>query len=332
MEWAIDTRLVNLNKPWKISGAEVLAKEIIYVTLKNGEYKGVGEISYGSKENICVEDLKQELERFASDYENAGIVQYNELTQYLDQYDFYIPRLRLGVETAFLDYLVKATELSPWKILGTNTVKSVDSLDSFPVFETIEEGRKLLDDADTNGVIKLKITHETFPVQVQLINESKRVFVLDANESYGSNLELLLEHLAMIEDENVLFIEQPLYRNEFDLYKELKEKSPIDVFLDEGIEDHRFLDPFKDLCHGVVLKTSKANGLMKTFSQLQQAKKLGLKTMLGCMVESTVGIASLFNIAYGFDYFDFDGFTKLKDDSGPHVIWEKGKVILSNMN
>lgn len=332
MEWAIDTQLVNLTKTWKISGAQVNAKQIIYVVLRNGDYKGIGEISYGSKEDIDVDGLRHELEVFANDYESKGVVQYNELTQYLDQYSFEYPRLRLGIETAFLDYLVNATELSPWKILGTNTVSGVDSLESLPVFETLEEGQKLVEEAQTEGILKLKITKEAFEKQVELINSSNRVFVLDANESYEADLDLLLKHLSLINDKNVLFIEQPLYRNEFDLYKKLKETSPIDIFLDEGIEDHRFLDPFKDLCHGVVLKTSKANGLMKTFSQLQQAKKLGLKTMLGCMVESSVGIASLFNIAYGFDYYDFDGFTKLEGEAKPRVLWEKGKVILSNMN
>lgn len=332
MEWAIDTQLVNLTRPWKISGAEVLAKNIIYVTLKNGEYKGIGEISYGSKEDIDLDELRHELDVFANEYENQGVVQYNELTQFLDQYDFITPRLRLGVENAFLDYLVNATELSPWKILGTNSVSSVDSIESLPVFDSLEEGLKLVNEAATEGILKLKITHETFKNQVELINNSNRLFVLDANESYGSELDLLLEHLSLIKNKNVLFIEQPLHRTEYDLYKKLKPLSPIDIFLDEGIEDHRFLDHFKDVCHGVVLKTSKANGLMKTFSQLQQAKKLGLKTMLGCMVESSVGIASLFNIAYGFDYFDFDGFTKLEGELKPRVIWENGKVFLSNMN
>ncbi|RZF21295.1 hypothetical protein DAY19_06315 [Halobacteriovorax vibrionivorans] len=332
MEWAIDTQLVTLTKPWKISGAEVNAKQIIYVTLKNGQYIGRGEVSYGSKEDIDVDSLRLELDEFARDYENHSVVQFNELNLYLDQYDFQTPRLRLGIETAFLDYLVRATDLSPWKILGTNTVKSVSSLESLPVFSTLEEGEKLVKEAQTDGVLKLKITKETFPTQVELINTSARTFVLDANESYEADAELVLEHLALIKGDNVLFIEQPLYRSEFGGYRKLKEESPIDIFLDEGIEDHRYLDSFKDLCHGVVLKVSKANSLMKCFSQLQQAKKLELKTMLGCMVESTVGISSLFNIAYGFDYYDFDGFTKIKDESDPQVIWENGKVFLSNMN
>lgn len=332
MNWEIETKKIDFIRPWKISGANVVSKDIYLVKFSVGDYFGYGEISYGSKENVSLDSLKADLESFSYEYRDTRVAQFSDLTRLLDKCSFEEPRIRFAIESAFIDYLAAATEISPWKILGTNTVKSVDSVHSLPLFDSIEEGNELITEVHDNAICKLKISKETFPAQLEFIKSSNRPFILDANESWGKDINGILEVISQLDEKQILFIEQPLDKFAINEYRELKKQTKINIFLDETVQDHRHLETFTDLCHGIVLKSSKSCSLMRLVSQMSAAKKLGLKTMLGCMVESTVGIASLFNVAYGFDYYDFDGFTKLNPDGIGRVFWDQGKVCLSSMN
>ena len=73
----------------------------------------------------------------------------------------------------------------------------------------------------------------------------------------------------------------------------------------------------------------KAGGYLRAIKQLRQAKSLGLKTMLGCMVETSLGISSALNIAGGVDYFDLDGCLLIKEDPYKLISEENGKIFYS---
>jgi len=332
MKWEIATTQAEFKKPWKISGAEVSSKQIIYVTVTKGEFKGYGEVTYGSKENIDIETLKRDLEEFSYIYKDNNVPQFSDMSRLLEDVDFECKRIRFAIEAAFIDYLSKATEIPSWRIIGTNTVKSVNSFSSLSIFSSTEEGNELLKSATKAEMYKLKISRDTFNSQLEFINGLEIPFCLDANESWGSDVDIFLEDMKKIKNSKILFIEQPLEKMCLDGYRKLKVESTIDIFLDETVQDHKHLNVFVDLCHGVVIKAPKSLSVMRVVSQMDQAKKLGLKTMLGCMVESEVGIASLFTVAYGFDYYDFDGFTKIKSNENAKVFWDNGKVVLASMN
>lgn len=332
MKWEIATTQTDFVKPWKISGAEVSSKKIIYVKATKGEFTGVGEVTYGSKEDIDIEVLKRDLEEFSYIYKDNTVAQFNEMARLLEDVDFECKRIRFAIEAAFLDYLAKATEIPPWRIIGTNTIKSVNSFSSISLFTSTAEGEKLIEDASSAKMYKLKVSKETFESQLDFINSLDMPFCLDANESWQSDVDAFLEAISKVKNDNILFIEQPLERMCLDGYRRLKEESSVDIFLDETVQDHKHLNVFVELCHGIVLKAPKSLSIMRVVSQMDQAKKLGLKTMLGCMVESDIGISSLFSVAYGFDYYDFDGFTKLKSDENDRVFWDNGKVVLASMN
>lgn len=332
MKWEIATTKLELVKPWKISGAEISSKEVFYVKATKGDITGCGEITYGSKEVLDLEELHRDLEQLEYAYKDATVAQFSEMSRLLDEVDFECKRIRYAIEAAFLDYLSKATEIPPWRILGTNTVKSVNSFSSLGLFNSTEEGIQFFKEATPAEMYKIKVSKETFAGQLDFINSLEKPFCLDANESWGNDVDSFLEVLKQITNEKLLFVEQPLERMCLEGYRRLKAETEIDIFLDETIQDHKHLSVFVELCDGIVLKAPKSLSLMRIVMQMDQARKLGLKTMLGCMVESDIGIASLFSVAYGFDYYDFDGFTKIKTDEESRVFWDNGKVVLASMN
>ncbi|EQC45549.1 enolase C-terminal domain-like protein [Bacteriovorax sp. Seq25_V] len=332
MKWEIDTLSAKLKTTWKIAGAEVKQKQIFLVKFTNGKYEGLGEVSYSSKEEISRASLEADLDTFSYAYKDANVSQFSDLTRLLDGLEFEVEQLRFAIEAAFLDYLSEATEISKWRILGTNTISSIQSMASIGLFSSTAEGEKLLAENAQSNILKVKISKETFNEQVDFINSCDKKIVLDANESWGSDLDSFVESIKKLDLTKILLVEQPFGRYNVQEHQKLKELGLIQVFLDESIADHKHLNAFLDICDGVVLKSAKSKSIPRILSQLTQARNLGLKTMLGCMVESSVGIASLFSVAYGFDYYDFDGFTKIEVDKYDRVFWDNGKVVLSGMN
>ncbi len=332
MKWEIKSVPKKLNQTWKISGAEVESKDFLYVSLSKGKYLGRGEVSYSSKEVFDFDELRICLQDVEAIVEDRAIASFSEFANTMDSIDFPLLGLRFAVEAAFIDYLHQATEIEPWRIIGTNTIKSLTSFCSIPLFESTAEARELVSSHEKAYSYKLKISKNTFHKQIDFINEFDKPMILDGNESWGSDVDGFLECLKQLDPHKILFIEQPLEKYQIEGYKKLKELSAIPIFLDESIQDHTHMDNFVDLCHGVVIKAPKAGSHMKVVSQMSAAKKAGLKTMLGCMLETDIGISSLFSVADGFDYYDLDGFTKLSVDPNSRVFWENGKVSLSHMN
>lgn len=332
MNWEIDTTSTKLETPWSISGASVAQKNIYLIKFNNGKYTGLGEVSYSSKENIQLSDLKSDLEHFGYIYKDNNVAQFQDLTRILDGIDFHVEQIRFAIESAFLDYLAKATDISKWRILGTNTINSVSSINSIGLFENTKQANDLVSKMLPSQILKVKVSKETFKNQVEFINSIKQDFTLDGNESWGSDLSRFVEDIKLIKNSKLLFVEQPLFSSSSEEYKELKKLGLVKIFLDESIQDHKHISHFVDLCDGIVLKSAKSKSINRLLSQLTQARNLGLKTMLGCMIESSVGISSLFPVCFGFDYYDLDGFTKLENDKHRLVYWDNGRVVLSEMN
>jgi L-alanine-DL-glutamate epimerase-like enolase superfamily enzyme len=83
------------------------------------------------------------------------------------------------------------------------------------------------------------------------------------------------------------------------------------------------------LFHGINIKLVKAGGISPALRMIQEAKSLGLKTMVGCMTESSVGISAIAHIAPLLDYVDMDGAMLLAKDPARGVTILPGQVIFS---
>jgi L-Ala-D/L-Glu epimerase len=137
----------------------------------------------------------------------------------------------------------------------------------------------------------------------------------DANEGWKTKEHAIemLEWLAA--DGNIQFVEQPLPRT---ASKEdfiwLKERSPLPLFGDESCHSIKDIPFCAECFHGVNVKLVKTGGLSMAYDTLQAARKAGLKTMLGCMVETSVLITAAAHLAELTDHLDIDGNVLITND------------------
>jgi L-alanine-DL-glutamate epimerase-like enolase superfamily enzyme len=148
---------------------------------------------------------------------------------------------------------------------------------------------------------------------------------VDANEGWTTR-EQALERLAWLaRDGHIQFVEQPMPRDTpaRDLIW-LKERSPLPLLADESYLTVHDLAHCAECFHGVNVKLVKTAGVSAAFDALQAARRAGLKTMLGCMIESSVLITAAAHLAELADYLDLDGNLLITNDPCQGVTAENG--------
>jgi len=135
---------------------------------------------------------------------------------------------------------------------------------------------------------------------------------VDANG--GWNLEDAKIMIDWLSKRKCEYIEQPLAEgNEKDL-KILHGNSPLPIFVDESCRFSSDIINYSDYVDGVNLKLMKCGGITEALRILSTAKALGLKTMIGCMSESSISISAGASISGQIDYIDLDSHYNLNPD------------------
>ena len=131
---------------------------------------------------------------------------------------------------------------------------------------------------------------------------------VDANEGWKTKEEALRKIEWLAADGRVQFVEQPLPRQAtVDDFHWLKERSPLPIFGDENCHTVKDIPRCAECFHGVNVKLVKAGGVSMARETLIAARQAGLKTMIGCLVETSIEISAAAHLAELADFMDIDG-------------------------
>jgi L-Ala-D/L-Glu epimerase / N-acetyl-D-glutamate racemase len=140
---------------------------------------------------------------------------------------------------------------------------------------------------------------------------------VDVNEGWDE--AEVLDNLKQLEPLGVEYCEQPIAAARVASNPDLKQASPIPIYLDENIHTLQDVAEHAPFAHGVNVKLAKSGGIREAVRMVHAARALGLGCMLGCMVESGLGIAAGAHIASLFDHVDLDGNLLIAHDPWPGV-------------
>lgn len=192
--------------------------------------------------------------------------------------------------------------------------------------------RKKVLEAEQYPILKMKVGVADDKVNVQALREvapTKTVRV-DANEGWKTKEHALemIEWLA--KDGHIEFIEQPMpAATPAKDWVWLKQRSPLPILADESYHLAKDVPQVAECFHGVNVKLAKSGGISGGFEALSVARKAGLKTMLGCMIESSILISAAAHLAELCDYLDLDGNILITNDPYVGAIAEKGMVTFA---
>ena len=194
--------------------------------------------------------------------------------------------------------------------------------------------RKKVLDAAQYPVLKLKVGDPRDRENLAALRNAapEKPLRVDANEGWKTKEEALrmLEWLAAT-DTNIQFVEQPLPRNATakDMIW-LKGRSPLPVFADESCHTAKDIPLCAECFHGVNVKLVKAGGASMAQETLQAARQAGLRTMIGCMIETSILISAAAHLAELADFLDLDGNLLITNDPFAGVTAKNGILSFTN--
>jgi len=144
---------------------------------------------------------------------------------------------------------------------------------------------------------------------------------VDVNEAWS--LDEALEALPALAELGVEYCEQPLPAGD-EGGPVLRERSPLPIYVDEDCHTLGDVAACAARAHGINVKLAKSGGMREAMRMVHAARALGLGCMLGCMVESGLGISAAAQVASLFDHVDLDGNLLLAHDPWPGVPFADG--------
>lgn len=330
--WKIKEIELPLRFSWTISRNTCDIKKNLIVEYNSHSVLGLGEVAFNSRYGETMESIKKEFEKFVSICPSS-ITTLADLEPVFQKVQI-SSSLRFGIESAFIHNMAHIADMSVTQIIGSNTLSKVKTSFSIPIMDPSKIAEFINENNLTRfSALKLKVGSEQ---DLDFIKEVHKNYEgplrIDANEGWSNPDEVMKLLEGPLKKMNIDFLEQPFPSSSHEEYLKLKPISPVEIFADESITNGEVNRDLANQFHGVNIKLMKSGSYFKALNQLRAARELGMKTMVGCMVETSLGINSAINIAYGVDYLDLDGFLLLEKDPYNYLYEDNGVVFLSHLH
>ena len=194
---------------------------------------------------------------------------------------------------------------------------------------------------DTAAMMLKKMTEKPWPLykikcgfdnDVEIVQtlrmHTDAAFCVDANA--GWTLEQALYKIPLLKAAGVIFVEQPLAKNDWKGMKTLYEKHLLPLIADEACVQESDVAKCVGYFNGINIKLTKCGGITPARRMIENARSLHLKVMIGCMNESTIGSAAIAQLAPLLDFVDMDGPLLLAEDVATGVELTLGKIKYNN--
>jgi L-Ala-D/L-Glu epimerase len=314
---------------WPVAGQFIIARgaktfvDVLVVAVSDGVHVGYGEGTAIYYQGETAESCLGQVERTVDQLENLPVAEARALAQML------LPpgAARNALDCALWDLEANATGTPLWKLAGLKSPPQ-----PLQTAFTISLGEAAAMEADAARaaakgyrLLKLKLTGEGDRNRVAAVRTGAPDvrLIVDANESWG-NLDIVAEAAALA-GIGVEMIEQPVAAGQDDMLAGLN--SPLPILADESCHtasDVARLAPYYD---GVNIKLDKAGGLTEALKIADAAKDAGMKSMVGCMLSTSLGIAPAFLVAQRADWIDLDGPALLAEDRPDGFGFADGNII-----
>jgi L-alanine-DL-glutamate epimerase-like enolase superfamily enzyme len=194
--------------------------------------------------------------------------------------------------------------------------------------DTPESTRQKTREAAEFPVLKVKVGLATDEATIEAVRSvTDKPLRVDANEGW-TDKEEAVRKINWLERQGVEFIEQPMPAEMLEETRWLRARVHIPIIADEACQRASDIPKLRECFDGVNVKLDKSGGLLEAFRWIAIARSLGMRTMLGCMISSSVSVTAAAHLSPLVDYADLDGNLLIANDPFRGVTVEKGKLIL----
>lgn len=301
----------------------------LIVELKDGEFSGFGEATSNPYYGITVEKMMNDINAVSSEIQNANGLTPSEFWQKMHPQFKHNMFALCALDLAYNDLFTKRIGQKLYEHWNLDTSKNPKTNYTIAI-DTIEKMVFKLKELPW-PIYKIKLGAENdLEVVKELRKHTDAVFRVDAN--CGWTPEQTINNAVELKKLGVEFIEQPLKADNWEGHKEVYKHSVLPIIADESCQVEADVTKCHNHFHGVNVKLTKCGGVTSGKRMLEQARSLGMKTMVGCMTESTVGISAIAHLLPLLDYVDMDGALLLSEDIAKGVSIKDGVTTYSDLN
>lgn len=325
LHWTIEKISLQLKHTWAISRGATDSKTNFYISVSEKGISGIGEVAPNARYNESPEKVLSEFGMILNN-ELPLVKDLAKLQQLLNTFKI-SNSLKCGIEMAYIDFVTKRDKTTVYQLLNLKKSSEISTSFTIPIMDPDRiESFHLKFDLNKFKYLKVKINAESAFEMLEAVNRvAEQPIIVDANEAFKS-ADTVLKLMEKTQKFNIELYEQPLPSYMEDEAEYLKSNSSYKLFADESITSNLDFVKIKRQFHGINMKLMKAGGLVNGSKILKEAKLFGLQTMVGCMVETTVGISNGMYFAGEVDYVDLDSFLFLELDESNKAHEEKGML------
>lgn len=331
----VEFRIVDLIKryPLRISRGEVSRSNNLFISLSHEDVTAIGECAPGETTGAAsVEECQTQLEVFL---DNFDLKQSSLHDAWQVARDMNIATCAYaGLDIALWDLLAKQCQQPLYRLLGLPK-RSVPTSVTLGIVTSDVVRERLPEILTRTGAryLKVKLGNpegvDTDQAMFNAVVESVRKFDVgvrvDANG--GWSLRDAQRMMSWLAERGVEYIEQPLAVTDDQYLPQLYQNRSLPIYIDESCNYASDVVRLSHCVDGVNLKLMKCGGITEALRIVATARAHGLKTMIGCMGESSIAISAGAAIGALFDYIDLDSQLNLLPDPAAGAQLVDGVVV-----
>jgi L-alanine-DL-glutamate epimerase-like enolase superfamily enzyme len=325
---SVSRKRLLLRHTWTISRNSSDFKENVFVRIERDGVVGWGEAAPNVRYGESAELTLAAIEKARPLIEAGDWLHYVHLRE---QWERAIPDQSCAcaaLDIAILDWVGNKLGVPLYRLLGLDASKTPVTTFSIGI-DTPEVVKQKILEAKDFPVLKIKVGRDNDAEILTAVREATdKPLRVDANEGWHDK-EQALEKIRWLQGLGVELIEQPLPAAMIDETAWLRERVDMPIIADEAVRRAGDIPRLAGAYDGINVKLMKAGGIQEAIRMIHVARALGLKVMLGCMIESSVAVSAAAHLSPLVDYADLDGNLLISNDPFEGVGVKDGKLILS---
>lgn len=320
---------LKLKNTFTISRKSITSQPSLIVALTADGFSGFGEATSNPYYNATIPNLITEIEKVRSIVEETNGATPEEFWLKLAPHLAHSKFALCALDNAYTDWYARSKNLKLYELWQYNIDKI--PLTNYTIGIDTIANMVLKLKAKPWPIYKIKLgTADDIAIVTELRKHTNAIFRVDANCAWTA--EQTIANATILKNLGVEFIEQPLAAADWEGQRDVFKKSILPIIADESCITEEDVAKCHGHFHGINIKLMKCGGVTPARRMLTQARQLGLKTMVGCMTESTVGISVIAHLLPKLDYVDMDGALLLSQDIASGVTILDGKIEYASGN
>jgi L-Ala-D/L-Glu epimerase len=325
--WETSITRLRLRHTWTTTMSSSEYRDTIQVRLTSDGITGVGEGAPIVRYHENAEDGKKAIKAIGTFLQGCDPWRFEKVMAGVSREMPGQFAAKAALDIALIDWVGKKLNVPLYRMLGLDAGDTPITTFSIGI-DTPEETRQKVREAEAFPVLKIKVGLDTDEATIAAVRSvTKKPLRVDANEGWKDKVEAVRK-INWLEKQGVEFVEQPMPAEMIEETRWVRSHVHLPIIADEAAVSASAIPKLVDAYDGVNVKLDKCGGIQQALRMIYVAKSLGMKTMLGCMVSSSVSVTAAAHLSPLVDYADLDGNLLVANDPYSGVTVRQGKLLL----